>query len=195
MGILDKVVNAKVTSGGTWITDGDYSFVVEKIGIIPCYPTGEAFVAELYVDESKPNVKDVEPNAPGTTASYVQKFEYDNAPGNVKAFMLAVLAPLGYTEADFNAQLLEEAKSEAQPLRGVRVGDKTYRGVNKGKRTPANKGQPLTLHKWSPVEQTPEEIKAARAFLDDRLKGTAPKTETPAPEAKPRTSLLGKLAK
>ena len=187
MSILDKIANAQATGGGNWIMDGDYRFIVERISLHDGFE-GTSFIAELYVKESKGVLKDVEPNSPGTTCSFVQNLtKHASAPGNVKAFMLSVLKPLGYGEADFNAQVLEEAKSDAQPLRGVEVADTTFQGkIRSGK----NAGQAITKHKWSSVDQTPEEIKAARAFLDDRLKGNKPETKTEAPA---RSSLLGKL--
>lgn len=194
MSVLDKIAKAKTFEGGNWINDGEYSFLVEKIAIIEAH-SGTCFVAELYVETSAPTEDDTKPNAPGSSASFVQNFKHDSAPGNTKAFMLAALAPLGYTEAEFNAALLDEAKGDEQPLRGVRLIDRTYRGtIKKG----ANAGKPITKHRWSAVEQTPEDIAAARAFLDDRMKG--PSTAKPTPETKTeepvkRTSMLSKLSK
>jgi hypothetical protein len=107
---------------------------------------------------------------------------FDNAGGNAKAFLLGVLSPLGYVEDDITEELILQLSGPDNPLRGAAVRNETYRGWNKGKTNIANRDNALTLNSWKPVAQTPEDIKARRAWLDanaSRVEPSAAPAQTP----------------
>lgn len=170
---LSKIVTARPSGGGNNIRDGRYKYLIEKCLYDPKAFNGELFVAELRVIEAQYN-GDVDeknqpttPNAVGSTVSMtclLDKFE--NAAGNVKAFLLGALAPLGYVEDQITEQLILDCCAAGNPLRGIVIGNETRRGFNKGRRNPSNTGKPLTLNSWKPISQTAEDIKAQRAWLD-----------------------------
>ncbi len=171
---IDKIIAADPSGGGgNYFKDGHYPRLrVEKLSMKTGH-NGESFIAEFRIIDAPVAVEPgVEPSKQGSTASAVWNFKHISAPGNIKALMLAVVGSLGIKE--FNADVLRKATSDAQPFRGVDVEDCTYR---KEIKSGPNAGKPITLHRWSPIEQTLEQLKAQRAELDAK---PAPKNE-PAP--------------
>lgn len=171
-GAFAKIAAASATGGGNNIRDGIYKFLVEKISLQNGH-TGECFIAEFRVVESTANGaldeqgRPVVPNAVGSTCSMVCNLtKHESAAGNAKAFVVKALAGLNLTEQDITPEVMAWVCGEKNPLRGLAVRDETYRGVNKGKSNPANRGLPLTLNKWHPIAQTEAEVKTASAWLD-----------------------------
>lgn len=181
-GAFARMSAAKPSEGGNIIKDGNYKFLIEKVIINNGY-NGEAFVAEMRVMEAQANGatdeqgRPVAPNAVGTTASVICLFKQgDIAFNNAKKVLIAATGGLGYTEEQLTPETMAYLCSEQNPLRGVAVICETYRGVNKGRSNPANAGKPLTLCKWKPIEQSEDDVKAQRTYLD----ATSAKAATPA---------------
>lgn len=172
--VFKKIADASATGGGNNIRDGRYTFLIEKCHIQEGH-TGTCAIVEFRVMESNASGaadeqgKQIVPNPVGSTCSMVCNLtKHESAAGNVKAFMIAALGGLGYTaEQAGDDSVIAEAFSEENPLRGVKVIDETYRGINKGRANAANAGKPLTLNKWKAVEQTAEEIAEGAKYLDD----------------------------
>lgn len=211
------MATANASGGGNWIKDGIYKFMVEKVHL----HTGQStcFIAELRVLEAQAdgsvdaNGKPVVPNAVGSSCSLVcDLVKHASAPGNAKAFAIGALGGLGYTEAQVDEQMMVTICGANNPLRGVVVGDTTYR---KPIKSGPNQGKPITLHKWQPLAQDATAIKAGRAYLDQHAavadvaasmpaaaapagiqtqQVTAP-VVTPAPVAAPLTGALADLLK
>ena len=165
--LAERIAAAKATGGGNLITDGDYIFEVEKILLHAGYK-GTSFIAEMRVVESEPTVEGVAPNKGGSAASLIVNLDKnpEMAPGNVKAFVLALL---GLDESATSTEQfvghLEGLLADAQPARGMLVADTTFRKkIQKG----PNIDKPFTGHKWSHVPQTAAEVASRRAAQEAR---------------------------
>lgn len=201
--VFKKIAAASATGGGNNIRDGIYKFLIEKCSIQNGH-SGVCFVAEFRVMEAESNGavdengRPVVPNPVGSTASMVANLtKHESAAGNIKAFLQGALGALGYTPEMIDDELISQVVSEANPLRGVAVRDETYRGVNKGRSNPANAGKPLTLNKWKTVDQTEDDIEAAKKYLDANAAKAdntpiSAKTETSATPATTATPPTGK---
>lgn len=188
-GMFKKIAGASATGGGNNIRDGKYVMMVEQVIAKENYKKEDLYIVELRVvsaeatgdldDKGQP----VKPNPVGSTASLICNLtQFDNAAGNAKAFVLGALGGLGYTEEQITEEVMHQTSLPQQPLRGMAVQCETYRGVNRGRRTPANQGKPLTLLKWRSIEQTPDQIKAQREYLDAKPSTTpAQKPDASAP--------------
>lgn len=208
MGALSKIAAATPTGGGNNIRDGLYLYYVERVTHHKGFK-GERYVFEFRVVESEAsteldeNGKVTPPNAVGTACSMVCLLDkHENAPGNAKAAILAITAPLGYTENMITEDFLIECAGAGNPLRGVAVRNETRRAINQGRSNPLNAGKPLTLPNWKAVSQTAEDIAKQRAWLDAngaRADMSAPKgAEAPAPVTAPQgaaASLMARLGK
>lgn len=170
--ILSKIANAKATAGGNIIKDGKYLFTLMNI-ICEQKFGGTMFIVEMLVDEAQAVFPGVEPNKPGTMASYVVNLDKNvSAAGNAKAFVLALL---GYKESDVAMDddfiaALAELTSANQPARGMRIADETFR---KEIRSGKNAGSPFTAHRWQRVDQTPEAIAKRRTEVESIAKANA----------------------
>lgn len=109
------------------------------------------------------------PNAKDSCPSWPQKLtKHKSAPGNVKAFVLALT---GFKENEVKAedfrQAMEKLMSKDQPGRGMLIAYETYQQAI---RSGANAGKVITLVKWSHVSpengNSRELIQARRAELD-----------------------------
>jgi hypothetical protein len=174
-GAFAKVAGASATGGGNNIRDGVYKLLVESL-VVQNGHSGECFIAEFRVLEATANGavneqgQPVIPNAVGSTCSMVCNLtKHESAAGNAKAFVVGALAGLGYTEAQITPDVMGHICSEHNPLRGLAVIDETYVGVNKGRSNPANAGKKLTLNKWKPIQQTEDDVKTQRAYLDSNV--------------------------
>lgn len=203
---LSKISKATPTKGGNNIKDGNYLYFIEKITYDERGYSGATFVAEFRVVQAEANGatdekrkgevgKPTVPNPVGSSCSMVCLLDkFDNAGGNAKAFLMAAMQPLGYDEAAITEELILEVSAATNPLRGLAVRNETYRGWNKGKSVAANRDLALTLNGWKPVTQTPEDLKAQRAWLDANVAkaeapvpagATAPAEPQPEPQAPP----------
>lgn len=176
---MDKVAQASATGGGNPIKDGKYLFMIEKIIPKTNHKDEFIYIAELRVLEAQssgelevlsngkpdPNGRPVQPNAVGTTASFVCNFKHDSAAGNVKSFVLGALGGLGYIEDQITREVLAQTYDDKQPLTGIKVRCSTYRSVNRGRSNPANAGNILVLNRWESVPQTKAEVAKQRAQL------------------------------
>lgn len=187
--IFKKIADASATGGGNNIRDGLYTFLVEKCSIQEGH-TGTCLIVELRVMESQAsgsldeNGRPIAPNPVGSTCSMVCNVtKHESAYGNVKSFVQAALGGLGYQAAQITNDVIQQVfEGDPEALRGVKVIDETYRGINKGRSNPANAGKPLTLNKWKAVSQTEEDQAAGREFLDNN-KPKADATPAVAPAA------------
>lgn len=199
MGAFAKIAAANPTGGGNNIRDGIYKLWIERFFLNEGH-TGTSVIAELRVVEASANGavdergNPVVPNAVGSSCSMVCNItKHEAAAGNAKAFAMRAVEGLGISWDEFKAEFKDAANKpseelalaylcgEGNPLRGVAIANETYRGVNKGRANEANKGKPLTLNKWKPVSQTPEEIEAARAYLDTHTAKADMGTAAPPP--------------
>ncbi len=178
--VFSKIANASATKGGNNLRDGKYRFVIERVQLHTGH-TGTCIIPELRVVKADRTEKDVEPNAVGSTTSCVWNLsQHDSAPGNVKAFVLAVL---GLDEASTPPAKMQELSatmvSEGQPFRGIEIDVTTMRRVNQGRKNAANRGQIMVLPNWQHVQgQTRESIASNRTMLDT---GTVPAAAAQAP--------------
>lgn len=169
--ILDRIAGARASGGGNYIRDGQYTFTVLKLLLEQKYG-GTCFIAELLVDSSNAVFTDVDPNPPGSTCSFVVNLDGAgklSAPGNIKQFILALF---GMDEAAVGAAefstALESMTSDKQPARGMVIGDETFRKFSRGGKNaePDSKGRaPMTMHRWTTIKQTPDELRARVALL------------------------------
>lgn len=190
--LLGKIARAKATKGGNHIKDGEYLLEVVKI-LLETKEGGECFIVEFNCLESKgypgnfevagqacwPGVEgavEVKPNAVGSSPSYVVNLtKQASAPGNVKAFTIALVGGEDFSEestesvADFVATL-DELVGSTQPARGMLIRAATLRKPIKGG---PNAGKPFVGINWSHVEQSGEDIAARRAVLDKAAKDAA----------------------
>lgn len=137
---------------------------------------GNTFVARVKVKESSSKGDKnpttgalVEPNAPGSSVGWPQMLDqHASAPGNVKAFVLALL---GFSEAqvtpkDFS-EALERLISKEQPGRGMLIGYETYQQAT---RSGPNIGKVNTYVRWTHVSpangNSKDDIKKRRDELD-----------------------------
>lgn len=183
MGAFAKIAAGKIGGGGSRIRDGIYKLVVEKVFVNNGF-NGETFITEFRVLDSKSSGEldekgnPIIPNAVGSTCSVAIPLSDPKIPGdNISMTLLyGITAGIGYNPEDLTEEKVSLICSTKNPLRGVMVGDETYRGVNQGKKTPANAGKPMTLHRWQSVPQTEEQILANRVWLDEQVKGPSPVT-------------------
>lgn len=170
--VYEKIASSKSTGGGNLIRDGRYRFVVKSL-ILDSKNSGDCFIAEFEVVESEKIFEDVEPNKPTSTCSYVVNLDGAgklSAPGNIKAFILALLGEDEDSVSEKElADITEELTSENQPARGMLIADETWRKFSRsGKNAnPDSKGRPpMVMNRWSHVPQTKEEVAERRKHLD-----------------------------
>lgn len=180
--IFSQIANASATKGGNNLKDGKYRLVLERM-LVHNGHKGTSVIPEFRVKTSEQTEKDVEPSPVGSTVSCVWNLtQHENAKGNVKALILAML---GLDEAATPVaqvqQLTEKACSPEQILRGFEVDATTIRRINQGKKNPANRGQVMTLPMWQHVPgQTQESVAKNRAELDGAAPAAPPAAVAPA---------------
>ena len=203
--LLKKIVESNASAGGVNITDGIYEYTIESVK----WRHGDvtSFIAELRVDDARAvaippsqlnlNETSPKPNEVGTTVRVAYKTDKKSAPGNIKAFMLAALDSLGMTDlaAGQLAAEVQNACSGANPLRGLRIGNATYRSKI---RTGEYAGQFGTWCSFKMIPQTVENLQHRRADLDGgRLAVSSPpqsmNTAIGPVTVEPTTSLLGSI--
>lgn len=196
MGIRDiakKIGQSRAAGGGNYVKDGRGTGIVKVLKHEDAYK-GEIFVAEILVESSEATEREkdgtpVQPNAVGSSFSFVQLFEEypDTAFGNTKAFILALMGEtdesLAAAAKETVAEMMKKGSkataeeidkwdadaefaaayqrltSSQNPARGMRIRWETYR--KSSKRT----GKVLTIPRWETVEQTAEQIAETRAKL------------------------------
>jgi hypothetical protein len=141
---------------------------------------GNTFVARCKVvsSASKGDVNPVDktpviPNAPGSSVGWPQMLDqHASAPGNVKAFVLALL---GFSEAQVTgpqfAEALEQLISKAQPGRGMLIGFETYQQAT---RSGANAGRVNTYVRWTHIAPSEGNDKVRIAERRAELDKTSP---------------------
>ncbi len=150
-------------SGGEFIQDGDYDFLIERLVMREGGFKGDSFVAEFRVERAAQTRADVKPNPVGSSCSRATVLSTDFAYQLMMAFMHQVGVATGDDLSEMSPDQVEEflryACGKDNPCRGVRITDRTYRTTTK-------KNLEIVAHKWSAVAQTDEEIAANRAKLD-----------------------------
>jgi hypothetical protein len=178
--LLAKIAKASASKGGNNLKDGCYKLTILNI-LLEAKTDGNMFIVEFMVDESRAipgmyelggkavwqceNAKEVVPNAAGTQANYVLNLDKNkSAPGNIKAFVLELMGETEDTATEEDVEsTLGELISKAQPARGMRIDDETFR---KKIKSGENAGKPFVGHNWSHVKMTSDEVAARRATLD-----------------------------
>jgi hypothetical protein len=202
--LFDIITGSKSTQGGNYIRDGRGRLIVDKIEMEK-KQDGPFFIVEFIVESSQKvqvvslggdgnkagTVLDLAPNEPGSRCSMsipLANPKIKSGPGNVKAFVLALL---GYTEAAVDAQpgalreALSQLRSPAQPARGMVIDFETYRKL---KRERKNDGKDEMVHpRWSHVPpaqgNSRDQISARRAKLEGAKDVSA--TQSPQGQAAP----------
>lgn len=188
MSYFKQIGTANASGGGTYIRDGRYKFMVEKVHLNEGY-SGACFIAELRVLEAEATGEvdekgaPVQPNKVGSSCSLVCNLKkHESAAGNAKAFAIGVLGGLGYAPEAVGEQILAAICGPNNPLRGAILKDQTFR---KPIRTGANAGKPITLHKWESIAQTEADIKNGRAWLDANAAVADVQPQQSVPQAAP----------
>jgi hypothetical protein len=152
------------TTGGTYIVDGDYDFLIENLIMRESGFKGDSFVAELRVERADQTEHDVKPNKVGSSASYARVLNSDFQYQLMMAFMYQVAVATDDDLENMSPKELEDwlkyCTGKEQPCRGVRISGRTYR-------TKTKKGDVITAIRWSAKEQEGEEIAANRVKLDE----------------------------
>lgn len=173
--LFGEIGAAKVNNKTPNLRDGQGVVLIKEL-LCKKLNEGPTFIAALKVvsSSSKGDIdqvtkQPVEPSAPGSAASWIQKLKkFKSAPGNVKGFLLTALnkAEANVTPDQF-AQALARAISKEQPMRGMLIRFSTYQQqVQSG----PTAGQWRTYVNWSFIGKdagnSPDEIAARRAELD-----------------------------
>lgn len=172
--LFAKIGNSQASLKEDVFRDGKGVVMIREL-ICKRFFKGNTFVARTKVmtsaSKGDKNAKGepVEPNAAGSCVGWPQLLDqHASAPGNVKAFVLALL---GYNEKDVKsaefAEALTRLISKEQPGRGMLIGYETYQQAT---RSGPNIGRVNTYVRWVHVPKTagndPKEIAARRAELD-----------------------------
>lgn len=170
---------------GEYIRDGEYEYLIEKTELHEG-ENGTSFILGLYVTSSKQTDPKVEPNPVGSSVTSVSNLsKHIAAKASVKTFVLAALgASEGDIPEDQLADVMREIVSDAQPLRGVRIKNRTRRKV-----TEKNKVE-LIVNDFIHVPTSNNERAENRCQLD---MGTVKTAESGTPGARPRSSALSFL--
>jgi hypothetical protein len=161
-----QVKAAKVSQTGNHITSGRGVFIVDKWVYNPGARGGAIIACEFKVESSAAipgerdeKGQDILPNAPGTSCSFVKMV----GPGKNQDFFLGqvkgLLQAIDGDDAGDVGELLEAACSDAQPLRGVRVGYEARLVEAK------ESGKMITAVKWRTLTNDAASIESGRAFL------------------------------
>ncbi len=178
--ILQEIADSTPSGGGNQLRDGRYRFLVKKLALETGFK-GPRWTIDLVVKHAHklPGVVelltgrpiDVEPNAVGTDVGMVKmlstKEDYE-APGlgDTKSFVLALYnSTEETTRSDLVATLDELDKTNC--AYGMAIDCTTRRKV-----TDRNKRE-LVLQDWTHVEQTPEDIKKNRAWMESLVTAEA----------------------
>ena len=189
--ILDRIANARATENYNRIKKGRYEWIVERF-YMEKKRNGMCLIPELRVVSSVKTDPNEDPDPVGTTVSTAWNIttQPDSAPGNVKAFILAVagLDQSALTPAQVK-DLTNEAISAAQPFRGMRVNGETVTRINQGKKNPNNRGQEMVIPNFKHVPgQTAESVAKNRAALDGGQPATPPAPVQAPPVSAPQPS-------
>lgn len=161
--IAAKLAAAKPTQSGNVIRPGNYVFECIKMLFMPQGNGvgqafgGDMFVIELSVLESSPtgelsrDGKPINPNAPGTVASYVINLsKMQNGGGDVKTFLMALL---GEPEENITADVITGACSDEQPYKYLKVKDQAWNKPQKG-----DPRKDFTRHRWETIPMTEADL-------------------------------------
>lgn len=173
--LFAKIASSNASLKEDVFKDGKGVVVIREL-ICKSFFQGPTFVARTKVlsSESKGDLDPVSkqpviPNAVGSRVGWPQMLQkHASAPGNVKAFVLALL---GKKEAEVTSAQFTEALarllSKEQPARGFLIGYETYQQQT---RSGANAGKINTYVRWVHVPadrgNSPKEIADRRAELD-----------------------------
>ena len=134
--VRDRIAKARATTGGNNIQHGEYVLMLMKSSYEKMN-SGWCHINEFVVVESKKvsvmegdKVKDVEPNAVGSTCSSVINYDgkgKQSADGNSKAIVLGLF---GFKEGEIAdakvSETLGDLTHDSQPAKGMLIGVSTY---------------------------------------------------------------------
>src|SRR5258707_15854075 len=148
---LEAIAKADATKSGNFLrANAIYRLKVEKVVAFKGYK-GLQFIAECRVLEMTPtgqpsvNPKTKQPmpqNAVGTLGNFHVNLDNDAGPGNVKAFLMALL---NEPEEEISIGALTELCSDKQPLKGLEIWDETFEKPLQN--SPGN----FTHHRWEHI--------------------------------------------
>lgn len=196
--------NTKASGGGgNYFRQGQGTAIVNLLKYDPKGNEGPVSIGEFMIETVTPypdavdaDGKPEKPNYPGEVVSWAQKLQkHKSAPGNVKAFYLALLGAEEPAENETDAVKAAFAKqfeaavanaiSTHQPCKGMRINFRTRQAtIQNGK----NAGTIITVPMFSFVpDQKPDEIASRRAMLDQvqAAQAPAPTQATPAATTAP----------
>lgn len=188
--------------GGNFFRQGHGTAIVNLLKYDPTANEGPTSIMEFMIETVTPHPGAIDfqtkqpekPNYPGEFVSWAQKLQkHKSAPGNVKAFYLALLGAEEPAEsepaeklAQFAAQFeaaVANAIAHHQPCKGMRVNFRTRQATI---RSGNNQGTDITVPMFSFVpDQKPEEIAARRLMLDQQAAAQAPAASQPAAQQAP----------
>lgn len=161
---LKKIAQSKAAGGGNYILDGRYVFAIKNV-ILKEGHKGVSFITEFFVMEAQPAAYEVAGKTPafnpvGSECSFIANMSKESGPGNIKAFVLALLGlkEEEVTPEDFE-KTLDELLGKDNPVRGYVIGCTTFRKVTRD-------GKDITLPNWSTLENDAEAVAGRRALID-----------------------------
>jgi hypothetical protein len=180
--IFLKIGRAQSTKGGNRITQGSGVMIIEAIKHFVSDQSGDNFVFEFYVKESKdvPNAVDRDTGKPehanpvGSKCSQVfqpNNPEAKSAAGNLKYLVETLDGETYANPVDFAALLgslvnEDPADGDVNPARGYEIGYTTYiKKITKGK----NAGKMGTFVNWSHIDLTAEQVQGNKNLLDGKV--------------------------
>ena len=183
MAIRKKIAGATVSKGGNFLRDGRGRLVLREFELSGGHKGDKAvfrFVVKhstkIPVFSEKQNkALDIEPNAAGTTATYMQKLNQDIAWPKIKEVVLALFDETEVGEDELVEVLTEMEENKAAFGRSLDY--ETRRIVTE------KKGIEIVVPDWTPVKQSDEDIVKARSWIESLALGTVTEAEKEAEEA------------
>jgi hypothetical protein len=183
MSFLDDMANAETWGSGNYFKAGKGRVIVKDVKLFKGEGDPRTYVVEFIVKSSEPIFKDEEPNAPGTSVSYIQKLTRAAYPkqsnSNAKSANLAILGPDAevLSPADLKKEFEELMRLDAEgytkpgtvcPARGIELAYETLRKTTR-------KGEEMDFPKFTHIPPTKESVAENLALL-----GAAEKAESEA---------------
>jgi len=153
---FERVGDADAREGGVYIIPGLYPVLyVDVIKMIVSRKGQDLFIAEFDIISS-----DVEARPTGTRVSWIVNFAHEPAPGNVKAFLAAVM---NVNPDEVDKEGAQFACSDDNPCRGRLVRCQASETTTKA-------GKPFTTCTWVPIpdekQEQAEKLRTQAGFDD-----------------------------
>jgi len=182
--VRDRIAKSRASNGGNNIRHGEYILMFWKSSYEKMF-TGMCHINEFVVAAAKKiavqegdTSKDIEPNSPGTTCSYVINYDgkgKQSADGNSKALVIGLFGLVEGENSDEEvSETLGDLTADNQPARGMLIKVSTY-----PKEVRSRPGNFITGLKWECVdkpgqgENTPEKCAERIAEYETSLTAKA----------------------